>query len=177
MALLRVRNYHGARILVRIEPVPSDNPDEDAAGFSVSVQSTDHTLDWEAFYPTVPESGAPDELWLAARVFSAGRQLLGANLAVDLWGTGRTHPAALTIWADWVQIFFSAHRGRNTLCATFFFQDQDSPLLYRRLFVDATFEEAGAFGSDLETEIILANPGWARSIRASGQQTDEPDNA
>lgn len=175
MAVLRGQNYHGARIRLSVEPVHSSSQAGSGNGYNISVRSTDRGLDFESFYATVLDVTGPDELWLAARAFRASRGLQGASVSVDLWRSGRSRPASLQIWADWVQIDLSAHPGRKTLCATFFFRCEATPHLFHRVFVDTSFENAEAFGAALESEILRAHPSWSRSAGGCEQQGDEPD--
>lgn len=162
MATLVGRNLSGL-IRLEIAPVVSTLSGQDAEEYDVQVWPADKkgTLlsrrfsvrDWQM---------KQDDVWVFARAFAEAETVMLTTVPVDLWRTGHGRPADLYVSAWWISVRLHGVMRQKKIRATIFIAEDSDCKLLRQFSIVAGVEKVVQFGNELEKEIILASPGWAK---------------
>lgn len=141
-------------------------PDGDATSYVFTWYSGSGP-EWSRTYSVEGWFTPQDDVWVLSRMFAESPGLSGATIPVDLWRTGRHAQASLVDGADWLHLSLTVSKTRGWLTVNMFAKEDVEGDLFRRFTMRTSLQEAQVFGSDLEMEILSANPIWAGTRKSN----------
>ena len=104
----------------------------------------------------------PFSVWILARTFAEAPLLVGATVPIDLLRNGRGRRAEVYQTANFLDVVLFGI-GRRGIIGAHLYVYEDDTNFCRHFTVRAPAEDVKRFGDELEQEIRVASPGWARS--------------
>lgn len=159
MAKIEGINFQGARWF-SICPLAPATPGEDATEYEVRFWTdvddalTSYNLSVKGW------QNGHTGIWLIARLFEEASKLFDAKVPIDLWHTEGRETACVYKHCDWLRVVMWALSPRKRICAELFIQDNYTPNVYQRIFLQTSVSDAEQFGKTLQQEIINAAPKW-----------------